>query len=101
MPSTETFQYTVTTLGRLSDITQFEDIIVKTDGSRVTRRGFGDTTFRLKYNFWGNDGGKTAFALMAGSVRLDLIVSDVIRTNELEVWFVAEHVVDVPLVHAG
>ena len=22
------------------------------DGSRVTRRGFGDTTFRLKYNFW-------------------------------------------------
>jgi hypothetical protein len=28
----------------------------------VTRRGFGDTTFRLKYNFWGNDGGRTAFA---------------------------------------
>jgi starvation-inducible DNA-binding protein len=31
----------------------------------------------------------------------DLIVSNVIRTNELQVWFVAEHVVDVPLVHAG
>jgi len=31
----------------------------------------------------------------------DLIVSDVIRRNELQVWFVAEHVVDVPLVHAG
>jgi starvation-inducible DNA-binding protein len=30
----------------------------------------------------------------------DLIVSDVIRTNELQVWFVSEHVVDVPLVHA-
>ena len=30
----------------------------------------------------------------------DLIVSDVIRTNELQVWFVAEHVVDVPLVRA-
>jgi len=29
----------------------------------------------------------------------DLLVSDVIRTNELQVWFVAEHVVDVPLVH--
>ena len=28
----------------------------------------------------------------------DLIVSDVIRTNELQVWFVAEHVVDTPLV---
>ncbi len=30
----------------------------------------------------------------------DLLVSDVIRTNELQVWFVAEHVVDTPLVHA-
>ncbi len=30
----------------------------------------------------------------------DLLVSDVIRTNELQVWFVAEHVVDVPLVEA-
>ena len=30
----------------------------------------------------------------------DLVVSDVIRTNELQVWFVAEHVVDMPLVRA-
>jgi starvation-inducible DNA-binding protein len=30
----------------------------------------------------------------------DLLVSQVIRTNELEVWFLAEHVVDVPVVHA-
>jgi len=30
----------------------------------------------------------------------DLIVSDVIRTNETQVWFVSEHVVDVPLVKA-
>jgi len=30
----------------------------------------------------------------------DLIVSDVIRSNELQVWFVAEHVVDVPLAQA-
>ncbi len=28
----------------------------------------------------------------------DLLVSDVIRTNEMQVWFVAEHVVDAPLV---
>jgi starvation-inducible DNA-binding protein len=27
----------------------------------------------------------------------DLLVSDVIRSNELQVWFIAEHVVDVPL----
>jgi hypothetical protein len=30
--------------------------------NRVTSRGFGDTTLRLKYNFWGNDSGRTAFA---------------------------------------
>lgn len=30
----------------------------------------------------------------------DLLVSSVIRTNEQQVWFVGEHVVDVPLVHA-
>jgi starvation-inducible DNA-binding protein len=30
----------------------------------------------------------------------DLLVSQVLRTNELETWFVAEHLVDVPLVHA-
>ena len=30
----------------------------------------------------------------------DLLVSEVIRTNELQVWFLSEHVVDVPLVRA-
>jgi starvation-inducible DNA-binding protein len=30
----------------------------------------------------------------------DLLVSDVIRRNELQVWFVAEHIVDVPVVRA-
>src|SRR5262249_10049750 len=30
----------------------------------------------------------------------DLLVSDVIRTNEKQVWFLSEHVVDVPLVRA-
>jgi hypothetical protein len=26
--------------------------------------GYGDTTLRLKYNFWGNDGGPTAFSIL-------------------------------------
>jgi starvation-inducible DNA-binding protein len=30
----------------------------------------------------------------------DLLVSDVVRTNEMQVWFLAEHLVDVPLVRA-
>src|SRR5213075_3075768 len=28
----------------------------------------------------------------------DLVVSDVIRTNELQIWFLSEHLVNVPLV---
>jgi len=30
----------------------------------------------------------------------DLIVSDIIRTNELQTWFLSEHLVDTPLVRA-
>lgn len=30
----------------------------------------------------------------------DVLVSDIIRTNERQVWFIAEHLVDVPLVEA-
>jgi hypothetical protein len=33
------------------------------DGGTSTREGFGDLTTRLKVNLWGNDGGRTAFAL--------------------------------------
>jgi starvation-inducible DNA-binding protein len=28
----------------------------------------------------------------------DVLMSDVLRTNELQVWFVAEHLVDIPVV---
>jgi starvation-inducible DNA-binding protein len=31
----------------------------------------------------------------------DLVVSDVLRTNELQVWFLSEHLVNVPLVTAA
>ena len=30
----------------------------------------------------------------------DMLISDVLRTNEMQVWFISEHLVDVPLVHA-
>jgi len=30
----------------------------------------------------------------------DLVVSDVLRTNELQVWFLSEHLVEMPLVNA-
>ncbi len=31
----------------------------------------------------------------------DMVVSDVLRTNELQGWFLSEHLVNAPLVHAG
>ncbi|HET6421923.1 MAG TPA: transporter, partial [Geobacteraceae bacterium] len=33
-------------------------------GKTFTQSGFGDVTMRLKINLWGDDGGKTAFALL-------------------------------------
>jgi hypothetical protein len=33
-------------------------------GTKTRDSGFGDITTRLKMNFWGNDGGRTAFAMM-------------------------------------
>jgi starvation-inducible DNA-binding protein len=30
----------------------------------------------------------------------DLVVSEVLRTNELQLWFLSEHLVNVPLVRA-
>jgi hypothetical protein len=36
----------------------------RTSGTVTRDRGIGDLTFRLKMNFWGNDGGTTAFAAM-------------------------------------
>jgi starvation-inducible DNA-binding protein len=30
----------------------------------------------------------------------DMLISDVVRTNEMQVWFLSEHLVDVPLVRA-
>ncbi|WP_426038262.1 transporter [Brevundimonas sp. DC300-4] len=39
-------------------------VIDRVSGTRSTAEGFGDVTVRLKHNLWGNDGGRTALALM-------------------------------------
>ena len=49
--------------------TVFSTYTVERDTDRIAGTheklsGFGDITSRLKINFWGNDGGKTAFGLM-------------------------------------
>ena len=42
----------------------YNDVRVRSGGVTRTMRGYGDTTVRLKYNLWGNDGGATAMAAM-------------------------------------
>jgi hypothetical protein len=37
---------------------------VRAEGVTERKSGFGDLTARLKINLWGNDGGRTAFAIM-------------------------------------
>ena len=61
------------------------------DGERITRLdGLPDRDVqRLHGPADGGDDGTN-----------DLIVSDLIRRNELQVWFVSEHVVDAPLTQA-
>lgn len=45
-------------------LSPYNYVRTETDGDRDSQHGFGDTTIRAKINFWGNDGGDTAFALM-------------------------------------
>ncbi len=54
VPTGQTFQYTINTLGRLADVTQFRDIIVKTDaqGRAVRMR---DVTSRVELGAVGYD----------------------------------------------
>jgi starvation-inducible DNA-binding protein len=45
-------------------------------------------------------GAITHTALNGDAGSNDLLAGDVLRTHELQVWFLAEHLVDTPLVHA-
>ena len=61
------------------------------------------TKYRLKYHEFALRVARTAArqAAQAGDDGTnDLLGSQVIRTNELQVWFSAEHLVDVPLTRA-
>lgn len=45
-------------------ITAYHHEETRIGGQKFTDEGFGDVTLRMKYNFWGNDGGKTALGIM-------------------------------------
>lgn len=45
-------------------IESYHHVTVTEGSTKFKQKGFGDLTARLKVNLWGNDGGKTALALM-------------------------------------
>lgn len=45
-------------------LSPYERSVTRGNGARSVAQGFGDTQLRVKFNLWGNDGGKTAFAIM-------------------------------------
>lgn len=63
-------------------------------GTVMRASGFGDVTTRLKINFWGNDGGKTAFAMMP-FVKWPLSASE-IRNGETEGGVIFPLAVELP-----
>lgn len=65
-------------------IDPYVSVKVEDRGAGITGKtsGFGDITTRLKINFWGNDSGKTAFAMMP-FVKWPLSASN-IRNGETE-----------------
>ena len=64
-------------------------------GATLHQRGFGEVTTRLKYNFWGNDGGKTAFAAMP-LVKLPTN-QDELGNNSVEGGLILPLAVELPL----
>src|SRR5258706_181042 len=42
----------------------YQNIRTREPGASASKSGFGDAQVRMKLNLWGDDGGKTAFALM-------------------------------------
>jgi len=42
----------------------YQNIYIRSQTSSVHRAGIGDTQIRMKINFWGNDGGVTAFGIL-------------------------------------
>lgn len=42
----------------------YQRLLTRSRGASERNAGYGDMELRAKYNLWGNDGGKTAFAIM-------------------------------------
>ena len=70
---------------------QFDDLVAKT---KETASGFADFQTRLKVNLWGNDGGKTALAIMP-FVKWPLPASD-LRNGQTEGGVILPLAIELP-----
>lgn len=77
---------TIIVAGDVADTTQVERLSRLVDAHQIIIRQTRKLARRASQ--LGDDGSN------------DLLVSEVLRTNELQVWFLSEHLVEVPLVKA-
>ncbi|RLA21722.1 MAG: hydrophobe/amphiphile efflux-1 family RND transporter [Gammaproteobacteria bacterium] len=89
VPSGTNFQYTINVLGRLTDTTQFEDIIIKTDGSGaitrlkdVARIDLGGKTYDISANVNGAPSASISIYQLPGANALE--VADQVRAKMQE-----------------
>jgi HAE1 family hydrophobic/amphiphilic exporter-1 len=93
-PMGQNFQYTVNVLGRLTEIEQFEDIIIKTDeGGRITRLGdigrieLGGKSYDITSSLNGAPSASIAIYQLPGANALDLAKQVRSTMNELSQAF--------------
>src|SRR5262249_2125136 len=102
VPAAQRFQFTVTTLGRLTTVAQFEDIIVKTEGGPITRLRdvarveLGSQSYDQFFQKNGKPGAGIAVFQLPGANALD--VADKVRVvmDKLQPSFPEGMVYDIP-----
>lgn len=90
VPSDQSFQYTINTLGRLSDVAQFEDIIIKTGtGTRITRVSdvarveLGSAAYDVSSRYNGQPSAALAVFQLPGANALDVSRRIAAKMDEL------------------
>jgi hydrophobic/amphiphilic exporter-1 (mainly G- bacteria), HAE1 family len=102
VPATQKFQFTVTTLGRLTTVDQFEDIIVKTDGPRITRLRdvarveLGSQTYDQFFQKNGKPAAGIAIFQLPGANALDVAAEVRVAVERLRPAFPEGMIYDIP-----
>ncbi len=103
VPADQSFQYTINTLGRLSDVAQFEDIIIKTgEGTRITRVSdvarveLGSATYDVSSRYNGKPSAALAVFQLPGANALDVSRRIAAKMDDLGKGFPKDLEYDIP-----